>query len=80
MTDRGFDIEESVALYCANMKIPSFTKGKRKLSSLEFEQSRLIVAVRIDVERLIGIVRNKNSLFQRTLSFARDFYFFYEKG
>ena len=80
MTDRGFDIEESLALYCANMKILSFTKGKRKLSSLELEQSRLIVAVRIDAERLIGIVPNKNSLFQRTLSFARDFYFFYEKG
>ena len=76
MTDRGFDIEDSVALYCANMKILSFTKGKRKLSSLEFEQSRLIVAVRIDVERLIGIVRNKNSLFQRTLSFARGLLFF----
>ena len=56
MADRGFDIEESVALYCAKVKIPSFTKGKRSLSSLDAEQSRRIAAVRIHVERMIGIV------------------------
>ena len=56
MADRGFDIEESVALYCAKVKIPSFTKGKRSLSSLDAEQSRRIAAVRIHVERVIGIV------------------------
>ena len=56
MADRGFDIEESVALYCAKVKIPSFTKGKRQLSSLDVEHSRHIAAVRINVERVIGFV------------------------
>ena len=55
MAERGFDIEESVAWYCGKVKIPSFTKGKRKLSSLDIEQSRHIAAVRIHVERVIGI-------------------------
>ena len=31
MADRGFDIEESAALYCAKVKIPSFTKEKSSL-------------------------------------------------
>ena len=26
--DRGFDIEDSVGLSCAEVKIPAFTKGK----------------------------------------------------
>ena len=67
MADRGFDIEESVALYCAKVKIPSFTKGKRQLSSLDVEQSRCIAVVKIHVERVICIVRNKYSLLQGTL-------------
>ena len=56
MADRGFDIEESVALYCAKVKIPSFTKGKRQLSSLDVEHSRHIAAVRINVERVIDFI------------------------
>ena len=67
MADRGFDIEESVALYYAKVKIPSFTKGKRQLNSLDVEQSRRIAAVRIYVERVIGNVRNKYSLLQSIL-------------
>ena len=67
MADRGFDIEESVASYCAKVKIPSFTKGKRQLTSLDVEQSRRIAAVRIHVERVIGNVRNKYSLLQSIL-------------
>ena len=51
MADRGFDIEESITVYCAEVKIPSFTKGKRLLSSLDVEKSRLIASVRIHWER-----------------------------
>ena len=60
MADRGFDIEESATLYCTNVKIPSFNKRKRQLSSLDIEQSQHIAAVRIHVERMI--VQNKYSL------------------
>ena len=67
MADRGFDIEESVAVYCAEVKIPSFTKGKRQLSSLDVEKSRRIASVRIHVERVIGNVRNKYSILQGIL-------------
>ena len=32
LADRGFDIQESVGLFCSTIKIPAFTKGKKQLS------------------------------------------------
>ena len=69
MTDRGFDIEQSVALYCAKVKIPSFTKGTRQLSSLDVKQSQRMAVVRIYVETVICIVQNKYPFFQGILSY-----------
>ena len=37
VTDRGFDIDASVALMCAEVKIPAFTKGRLQLSPREVE-------------------------------------------
>jgi hypothetical protein len=34
LSDRGFTIQESVGLYCAEVKIPPFTKGKKQLSKM----------------------------------------------
>ena len=62
LADRGFDIKESVGLYCATIKLPAFTKGKKQLSGIEVEQTRCIANVRIHVERVIGNVRKKYSL------------------
>jgi len=44
LTDRGFDIKESVAIYQANMSIPTFTRGKSQLDAIE--QTRRIANVR----------------------------------
>ena len=35
LADRGFTIEESVGLLCAEVKHPPFTRGKPQLSKLE---------------------------------------------
>ncbi|KAL1417416.1 hypothetical protein MTO96_006159 [Rhipicephalus appendiculatus] len=56
---RGFDIADSVGLYCATLCIPAFTKGKSQLSALEVASTRKLANVRIHVERVIGLVRNK---------------------
>ena len=40
LADRGFDIEEDVALMQASLKIPSFTKGVSQLSLLDVEKTR----------------------------------------
>ena len=59
LADRGFDIPDSVGLYCASLKIPAFTKGKPQLSPIEIESTRSIANVRIHVERVFGSVRQK---------------------
>ena len=65
LADRGFDIQESVGLYCATIKTPAFTKGKT-LSGIEVEQTRRIANVRIHVERVIGNIRKKYSILNAT--------------
>ena len=59
LADRGFNISESVGLYCAELVIPPFTKGKPQLCPIEIENSREIAHVRIHVERVIGLLRQK---------------------
>ncbi|KAK7922721.1 hypothetical protein WMY93_009623 [Mugilogobius chulae] len=64
LADRGFTIEDSVGFYCASLKTPSFTKGKKQLSAYEVEQTRKLASVRIHVERVIGLVRRKYQILQ----------------
>ena len=66
LADRGFDIQESVGLFCARIKIPAFTKGKKQLSGIEVEQTRRIANVRIHVERVIGNIRKKYGILSAT--------------
>ena len=67
LADRGFDIAESVGVQQAKLHIPAFTKGKSQLSALEIEETRNIANVRIHVERVIGLVRQKYTILQSTL-------------
>lgn len=66
LADHGFDIQESVGLFCATIKIPAFTKGKAQLSGIDVEQTRRIANVRVHVERVIGNIRQKFSLLSAT--------------
>ena len=47
--------------------ILSFTKGKKQLSSKEVETSRQIATVRIYVERVIGLIKNRYRIIDGTL-------------
>lgn len=67
LADRGFDIADSVGMCCAQVNIPSFTKGKSQLSPIDIETTRKIANVRIHVERVIGLVRNKYTMLQDKL-------------
>ena len=67
LADRGFTIADSVGLYCAELKLPAFTRGKSQLSQIEVDWTREIARVRIHVERLIGLLRNKYTILQRIL-------------
>nr|XP_012564768.2 uncharacterized protein LOC101238994 [Hydra vulgaris] len=62
--DRGFNIAESVGFYCRELKIPGFTKGKLQLTCSDVETTRKIASVRVHVERVIGLLRNKYKVLQ----------------
>ena len=66
LADRGFNISDSVRLYCSRLKIPAFTKVKKQLEGITVEQTRNIANVRIHVERVIGNVHNKYSILSAT--------------
>ena len=67
LADRGFDIDDSVAAFYAEVKIPDFTRGKKQLAPLEVERTRKIASSRVHVERVIGNVRRKYTILQGTL-------------
>jgi len=63
-------IQESAGLYCAEVKLPPFTKGKKQLSRVEVDVARRLSRVRIHLERVIGLVRQKYTILQSTLPLA----------
>ena len=46
LADCGFDIKDSVDLYCVTVTLPGFMKGKAQLSGIEVEQTQRIANVR----------------------------------
>ena len=63
---RGFNID-LVAEYHAEAVLPAFTKGKSQLSAKEVLESRELARVRIHVERLIGMVKQKYTILDTVL-------------
>ena len=59
LADRGFTVKDSVGMYCAELVIPPFTKGKSQINQVEVDTARVISRVRIHVERVIGMLRQK---------------------
>ena len=64
LADREFDIQDSVDLACttAAVRIPAFAKGKDQLQPIDVEVTRKTAHVRIHVERVIGVVRQKYTI------------------
>ena len=67
LADRGFDIHENVAIHRAKLEIPSFTGWNKQLSLDEVEYSQRLSKVRIHIERVIGLLKNKYTILQWTL-------------
>lgn len=70
LADRGFDIADDLGVYGARLEIPSFMNGKKQLSLEEVEYSKMLAKVRIHVERVIGLMKNKYSLLRSTLQIS----------
>ena len=62
LADRGFTINEDVAICGAKLEIPAFTRGKKQLSQKEVETSQKLATVRIHVERIIGLLKNRYTI------------------
>ena len=71
LANRGFDIQDSCALYCAEVKLPAFTRGKKQLSAINVENNRRIASVRIHVERVITSTKYCRALYLWTTSWSR---------
>ena len=67
LADRGFNIEENLRFYGANLAIPAFTRGKKQLSLKEVEESKRLSRVRIHVERVIGLLKQKYTVLEGPL-------------
>ena len=67
IADRGFTCDEYAHMALAEIKIPPFTKGKKQLEKLQVDWSRELSIVRIHVERVIGVLKQKYTILQSTL-------------
>ena len=67
LADRGFTCQDHIGLYMAEIKMPPFTKGKEQLEKLEVDWSRELSLVRIHVERVIGVLKQKFTILQNIL-------------
>lgn len=66
MADRGFDIEEDLALLGVRLNIPPFLRGKAQLSQRELISTRRIASLRIHVERAMERIKNFH-IFDRSI-------------
>ncbi len=67
LADRGFNVQDAAGLYCAEVKLPPFTKGKKQFSKREVDRARQLSRVRIHVERVIGLLRLKYKILRGIL-------------
>ena len=58
MADRGFDIQEELALLGVRLNIPPLLRGKKQLSSNELVETRRIASLRIHVEKAMEQIKN----------------------
>ena len=78
LADRGFTLQDDFAAgSCSELLTPVFTKGKSQLSAKEVEMSRKISSVRIHVERVIGLMKNRYTILKgiiplRTIKSVKD--------
>jgi len=67
LADRGFTCDEYARMMLAEVKTPPFTKGKNQLEKLEVDWSRELSLVRIHIERVIGVLKQKYTILQGVL-------------
>ncbi|KAL7298197.1 hypothetical protein TKK_0009192 [Trichogramma kaykai] len=59
LADRGFLVQESLDSIGVSLNIPAFTKGVNQLHPMDLQKTRTIANVRIHVERVIGVLKQR---------------------
>ena len=67
LADHGFTCNDKARMVLAEVKTPPFTKGKKQLEKQEVDWSRELSIVRIHVERVIGLLKQKYTILQSVL-------------
>jgi len=68
MADRGFRLHVILlGLLQCELIVPASTKGKNQLPPKDVEKSRTLSHMRIHVERVIGVLKNRYTILQRSL-------------
>ena len=62
IADRGFTCDEYARMALAKVKTPPFTKRKTQLEKVEVDWSRELCTVRIHVEYVIGVLKQKYTI------------------
>ena len=62
LADRGFTCDDYARMAMAEVKTPPFTRGKKQLEKVQIDWSRELSAVRIHVERIIGVFKQKYTI------------------
>ncbi|CAL9704626.1 unnamed protein product [Knipowitschia caucasica] len=47
--------------------MPAFTRGKKQLDPVDLENTRCLASLRIHIERVIGVLRQKYTVLQSTV-------------
>ena len=69
LADCGFTLADEFAAGCGvELIIPYFTKGKKQLSAREVEVTRQIASVRVHIEHVIGLLKNRYRILDGVLS------------
>ena len=67
LADRGFTCNDKARMVLAEVKTPPFTKGKKQLEKQEVDWSCELSIVRILVERVIGLLKQKYTILQSSV-------------
>ena len=68
LADRGFTMKEDFARIAGiELHTPAFLKGQDQMPAKDLETSRRLSSVRIHVERVIGLMKNRFAILQGTI-------------
>ena len=67
LANYGFTLTEDFAVHGAKLELLAFTRGKTQLTQCEIEKSEQLSMVRIHVERVIGLLKDKFTILNESL-------------